>query len=188
MVDELHLTPLTGLAQLRPQFHHLDAQSYLSRLPPRTAQASVASVAAAAPQPAPRMVHLSHHRPSTYGDFQDTGGRTLENDTRELLGRAAEENWIECAHWDEDEDVAYQAYSERLFSGKSKGPEEELLTEWSREVYLNEISRGRGAETGPKTMEKKRPLPQVRGKTKGKGKARVDRRTNTDADGDVEML
>ena len=183
---------MTGLVQLRSQFHHLDAQSYMNRLAPvrqsvaaNSANASSGTATSIQPQPAPKMVHLSHHRPSALMDFDS--GRTLENDTKELLGRAAGEKWVECRYWDEDEELSYESYNERLFlgGGEKQGDVaelkrgEELLAEWSKGGYLNKISRGRAPSLPASTVFKQR---RPTAKAKGKGRASQDSRVEISAD------
>lgn len=121
---------------------------------------------------APRPVYFNHTRQSALPDLlaNDGGGdRTLENDTRELLGRAAGERWVQCRYWDEEDPVAYERYQRRLFGGGGGGEKsgEELVASWSKGKYLDTISRGRGARRRESGSPQRR-----KSKAKGQGNER----------------
>lgn len=105
--DQLHITPIDSIAQLRPQFHHLDAVAEQEK-------------AAARPQRDPgaagrvqeaRAVQMTAK--SADGDDMDTAEVT------KFLKAAQEENWKRLMYADEDTAEAWGAY-EKLFAASTK--------------------------------------------------------------------
>lgn len=88
--EELHLTKVTGLVQMRPQFHHLDASSHVESAarrrereaaePPRDTQ--------------PRAVQMSVKQ----NDTDSPTGIT----TKDYLQAAQQEPWTKLRYHDED--------------------------------------------------------------------------------------
>ncbi len=87
VADQLHLTPIHSIAQLRPQFHHLDAvveQEKAASRPPRDPNY----------QPAPRAVQMMVK--SADGEDVDTAEITR------TLKAAQEEDWTRMQYADQD--------------------------------------------------------------------------------------
>ena len=182
LLDELHLTPLTGIAQLRPQFHQLDAKSHLARFghPSSTTSRSKTPASKQSSSPGtpttptiPRMVHQTRIASGpTLRNREDESA--LENDVRELLSAAAKENWVPMKYLDEEDEDSYDAFHSRLFtrdgekSEKLTGaqqrededdqePAPDLVSEWDSCKYLNAISPGLGSDRSRWARKKKSP-------------------------------
>lgn len=135
--NELHLTPLTGLVQLRPQFHHLDATTQVERNlvrrtnhaegPPRTLE--------------PRLVQMSA---KAGGDPESAEGSSVET-TKAYLAAAQEETWIKLGYTDEDEEEAFSLYHDMLFLGEDKeeARRTNLKSSMSGDAWLDAISAPR---------------------------------------------
>ncbi|KAI9751823.1 MAG: hypothetical protein M1815_000902 [Lichina confinis] len=147
--DQLHMTPIDSLAQLRPQFHHLDALVEQER-------------AAARPQRDPgaagrvqeaRAVQMTAK--SADADDMDTA------EVIKTLKAAQEENWKRLMYADEDTTEAWGAY-EKLFTANAKdAPKLQSLVTCAE--YLDSISAcSAPAKTQP---SKKAPAKRAGGKT-----------------------
>jgi len=135
--NELHLTPLTGLVQLRPQFHHLDATTQVERnsvrranhadAPPRTLE--------------PRLVQMSAKAGGDPESAEAASGQT----TKAYLASAQEETWIKLGYTDEDEEEAFTLYHEMLFLGEDKeeARRTQLKASMSGDAWLDAISAPR---------------------------------------------
>lgn len=88
ILAELHLTTLRGVVQMRPQFHHLDAATYLEQSN-RRREANEASRVTEA-----RAVHMNIKAPD--GENVDL------NNTKPFLIFAKEEDWATLKHSDEE--------------------------------------------------------------------------------------
>ena len=113
---ELHLSQISGTVQMRPIFHHLDAEDTRDRLASRDAVAPVDG--APRPEARPRIVHQSYKSGPPGGSGNPKG--ELEEQSANLtkaLRDAAEEKWVRCQYVDEDQDVAFETYASRLFNG-----------------------------------------------------------------------
>jgi DNA-directed RNA polymerase-3 subunit RPC5 len=137
---ELHLTAIDGAVQMRPQFHHLDAQSQAAR--------NKHWRDLDLPRAEPRMIHHQVVKSSTDGDeFNIT-------QTARQLTNAAEESWVTLKFRDEDSEEAYEGYREKLFlSDTSAAPQ--LKASTADEQYLDSISAPR---TDPSGRTKKKPI------------------------------
>lgn len=142
--SELHLTPLTGLVQMRPQFHHLDATTQVERNSVRRAN-HAENAAGAARNLEPRLVQLTA---KAAGDPESAEGAEGGN-TKTYLAAAQEEGWEKLRYTDEDEDEAYALYHDLLFLGQGKDGEKEeerglaLKATMSNDGYLDAISAPR---------------------------------------------
>ncbi|EON61080.1 hypothetical protein W97_00291 [Coniosporium apollinis CBS 100218] len=139
---ELHLTKVTGLVQMRPQFHHLDASSHVESAarrrereaaePPRDTQ--------------PRAVQMSVKQNDTDGPTGIT--------TKDYLQAAQQEPWTKLRYHDEDTDEAYGIYHDKLFIHDTEGASQ-LKSSMTNEEYLDAISAPRHDPSG---RSKKKPL------------------------------
>jgi DNA-directed RNA polymerase-3 subunit RPC5 len=151
---ELHLSRVTGTAQMRPQFHHLDAEDHRNRAnggrdyaptTPAAAQPTTEAPADGAPgssttKPATEKVRAVH---ASYKANPITNPRgELEEQTnamRTALQAAAEEPWTSLEHVDEDAELAYAVFDERMFLSDTKGAVR-LQSEIGNEQFLDRIS------------------------------------------------
>jgi DNA-directed RNA polymerase-3 subunit RPC5 len=116
--SELHLTPLDGMVQMRPQFHHLDAQTQVDRnATRRTRAADEASGREPARVLEPRLVQLTA---KAAGDPESAGETTGEN-TKAYLSAAEQEVWRKLRWTDEDEEEAFEKYHDMLFLTEDTG-------------------------------------------------------------------
>lgn len=166
--NELHLTPLTGLVQLRPQFHHLDATTQVERnsvrranhadAPPRTLE--------------PRLVQMSAKAGGDPESAEAASGET----TKAYLAAAQEETWVKLGYTDEDEEEAFTLYHEMLFLGEDKeeARQTQLRASMSGDAWLDAISAPRlDPGQGKKIL---RPMRRRGGKLAG------------DDDGEIEEV
>jgi DNA-directed RNA polymerase-3 subunit RPC5 len=90
--EELHLTQVTGVAQMRPQFHHIDAQAEINKS--KTLQSQRPKGAGRATEA--RVVQQIARATGANGEeFQFTK-------TAEFLTKASEEPWTRLRYVDED--------------------------------------------------------------------------------------
>ncbi|OCK77711.1 hypothetical protein K432DRAFT_427797 [Lepidopterella palustris CBS 459.81] len=141
--NELHLTRLDGIVQMRPQFHHIDAmaqQEIVARRRERDA--------ADAPKASePRAVQMQ---------VKSADGENVEQDsTKKFLRAAHEEKWTKLRYHDEDSPEAYALYNEKLFVEDTKSAPK-LRSSMNNEEYLDAISAPR-IDPSDK-VGKKRPL------------------------------
>jgi DNA-directed RNA polymerase-3 subunit RPC5 len=151
MLDELHLTRVDGVVQMRPQFHHVDAITHAETAARRTEAAennsSTATSTTAAKQP--QALALAQ----TYKDNRDDENLEALR-AKNLLLIAAEEKWTRLEYFDEDEEASYETYHSRLFHGDTKEAKH-LKSQMKNEEYLDAISAPR---VDPSGRKKKRPL------------------------------
>lgn len=151
--DELHLTRVDGVVQMRPQFHHVDAITHAETAARRTEAAEgngpsgPGAAAAAAKQP--QALALAQ----TYKDNRDVENLEALR-AKNLLLIAAEEKWTRLEYFDEDEEASYETYHDRLFL-KEPGAAPPLKSQMKNEEYLDAISAPR---VDPSGRKKKRPL------------------------------
>ncbi|OCL07692.1 hypothetical protein AOQ84DRAFT_440046 [Glonium stellatum] len=128
--NELHLTKLSGIVQMRPQFHHLDALAHQDNAarrrereaaePPRTTE--------------PRAVQLQ---------IKSADGENVDmTSTKNFLRVAQEEPWTKLRYHDEDSPEAYAAYHEKLFV-QDTAAAPKLHSSMTNEQYLDAISAPR---------------------------------------------
>lgn len=141
---ELHLTPIDGTVQMRPQFHHVDAQSQAAR---NKYWRERDALDAARPEPRV-MQHLQVAKNSADGEeFNIT-------QTAKYLADAAEEPWTKLNYYDENSEEAYAAYHEKLFL-KNTASAPPLKAAMADEQYLDAISAPRADPSG---RTKKKPM------------------------------
>ena len=175
---ELHLSQVKGTVQMRPQYHHLDAEDLLRRggggggggpqQQPFGAGAPFGSVGASEGPEAgpsnqreerPRALHQSY-KPTLLsnpkGELEEQS-----NNMRAALQTAAEEPWTRLNYVDEDDEQAYEAWNERMFvkdtapTGPGGGCPP-LKSTWDGEEYLDALSAtstGRRRKRGGKRKE-----------------------------------
>ena len=160
--DELHFTEITGTVQMRPQFHHIDAQAQITKTtlsrtsgkaPPKPAQPVTTAAAIAA----------QRNKSET-----DSGAATTYEATNRFLEQAADENWKRLWYRDEEEPEAFRLFEETMVLGDVAAAGE-LRSEWSAAQYLDAIKTG-----GPAVVEdeaKKVTKKVVRKKVVKKGDA-----------------
>lgn len=124
--EELHLSRLDSTVQMRPQFHHLDAEDQRTRLAnSRQPQAShettngttgagAASSSTAEAPAQPRVVTQSYITTTSNprGDLEQR-----EHELKNNLQAAHEEPWVPLEFVDEDDEDAYAVWAERMFVG-----------------------------------------------------------------------
>ncbi|KAF2428255.1 hypothetical protein EJ08DRAFT_615264 [Tothia fuscella] len=142
--NELHLTQVAGIAQMRPQFHHIDAQSQIVKS--RLAQHRASKEAPRTGEP--RVVQQIVKTTGANGEeFQFTA-------TSEFMTKASEEKWTKLRYHDEDTDEAYQVYREKLFVKDTAGAPH-LSSTMNNEQFLDAIS---APKFDPSTRTKRKPL------------------------------
>lgn len=141
---ELHLTPIDGTVQMRPQFHHVDAQSQAARNKYWRERDALEGA-----RPEPRMMqHLQVAKSSADGEeFNIT-------QTAKYLADAAEEPWTKLNYHDENSEEAYAAYRDKLFL-KDTATAPPLKAAMGNEQYLDAISAPRADPSG---RTKKKPM------------------------------
>ncbi|KAL3427235.1 DNA-directed RNA polymerase iii complex subunit rpc37 [Phlyctema vagabunda] len=182
--DQLHLTPISHIVQMRPQFHHIDAQSEQEKMGrPRD------STAAARPTEQ-RLVHQTA-KVNVDGEEDTTESMTVR------ITAAQQEQWRGHRYVDEDSAEAWAAFHENMFIGKDldddDAPEGEdvdmeakgssaagkapattlknqvpsLVSRLDNAQYLDTIS-------APNDMVKLSRSKKTKGGKKGKGKGKAD--------------
>lgn len=99
--NQLHLTPVDQIVQMRPQFHHIDAAAELER------QSRRADAGAVAASQGPRAIHMSI---KAHGDDEE------DTDTMaERIRAAQDEKWRKLNYVDEDSHTAWDMFNDDLF-------------------------------------------------------------------------
>lgn len=88
--DELHLTKIEGIVQMRPQFHHLDAKTQVERNKARRDRE------AEVPRPMEQARAVQMINRAADADSFESGT------TKELLQAAQDESWVTLQYYDED--------------------------------------------------------------------------------------
>jgi DNA-directed RNA polymerase-3 subunit RPC5 len=130
-IEELHLTQVTGVCQMRPQFHHIDARAQIVK----AAQAHKERKAAGeGPRTSEaRVVGQSARATGADGEEINISG------TSAFLTNAAEEPWTRLQYFDEDAEESYTSYGEKLFIKDTK-ESPHLQAEMNNEQFLDAIS------------------------------------------------
>ncbi|KAF2083688.1 hypothetical protein K490DRAFT_69574 [Saccharata proteae CBS 121410] len=139
---ELHLTKITGIVQMRPQFHHLDALRDVAN----AARRKEKEANEAPRQGEPRAVQMTIKT--------EYGADSEEAKTKDFLRKAQEEKWTKLRFYDEDTDEAYNTYHEKLFVDDPENAAK-LVSSMNNEEYLDAISAERHDPSGHST---KKPL------------------------------
>ncbi|KAK6828484.1 hypothetical protein PG987_011825 [Apiospora arundinis] len=146
--DNLHLTPATSEIQLRPQLHHLDADTEQKQLAQARERANAglakeAAAAAAANPSAPKAIQMTMKSAS--------GEETTTETMTDRLRHVQMEGWQKLKYVGEEEDAAWELYNKTLHYAPALEAEEE--------------EEGKAADT------KKDGGSKEAGSNKGKGKA-----------------
>lgn len=135
--NELHLTKVSGTAQMRPQHHHLDAEDLRRKAAARSA--------AADPDAAPveRSILPSFKTEGEASSSLNKGGALKpDEELRAGLKAAEEEEWVPVEYVDEGQEEAFEAFYDKMFV---KNPA--TATQWQTKMdgfdYLDNISKAR---------------------------------------------
>lgn len=149
---------------MRPQFHHIDAQSSITKTAVSRASLSKPTGQGSKPADQRPMAVAAAQRGKQSSDAQVS---TMYEATDRFLDAAADENWTRCQYQDEEEPEAFALFEERLVLGDAAGKAKVLRSEWGAARYLDEINRPVVEE------KKKKPQAPVR-KGRAGGVRRVD--------------
>jgi hypothetical protein len=89
LLDQLHLTRLNGLVQLRTQFHHIDASAQLEAVNRRREKEAQEGTKPAEPK-------------AFLPTVKKSGGDTAAEMTQAFMKSAHQETWHKLAYFDED--------------------------------------------------------------------------------------
>ncbi|KIW01820.1 hypothetical protein, variant [Verruconis gallopava] len=131
--NELHLTEITGIVQMRPQFHHIDAQAQLAK----TTLSRNASKSLAKPQQPVSATALAAQRIKAESDTQVS---TTYEATEKFLDAASDENWVKLGYRDEEDVASFELFDETMILKDVNGANE-LKAEWNATQYLDAINR-----------------------------------------------
>ncbi len=126
--DQLHLTPVDHVVQMRPQFHHIDAQTEIDRA---KSQRDPVNVRVAEP----RAIHMTV-KPTAEGEEETT------DTMAERIRSVQEEPWRKLKYVDEDSAEAWEAYKEHLFI-EDTDDVPKLVSSMTALEYLDSISAPR---------------------------------------------
>ncbi|RDL30759.1 Uncharacterized protein BP5553_10104 [Venustampulla echinocandica] len=166
--NQLHLTPVDHIVQMRPQFHHIDALAEQHKAAaPRDTPARAQE---------PRAIHMTVK--SSIDGEEDSTDTMIER-----IAATQAEVWKGHRYIDEDTNEAWEAFEESLFVGGERelDPNEllsdkvpELVTSLDDREYLDAVSAPR-EEGDP---------PRLKKSTKGKDKKGKGKAVGGEADGD----
>lgn len=140
--DQLHLTSLTGLVQLRTQFHHLDASAQLEAVQRRREKESQEGAKAAEPK-------------AFLPTVKKTGGDTAAELTQAFMKSTNQETWNRLRFSDENSDAAFDSYGERLFlPDPSEAPQ--LHSSLTNNQFLDTMSAPSSGKGSKKKAHAKR--------------------------------
>ncbi|EMC91727.1 hypothetical protein BAUCODRAFT_152115 [Baudoinia panamericana UAMH 10762] len=149
--DQLHLTKVDGTVQMRPQFHHLDAEDQRARL--------AALRAADLPAPTGEARALLQRERKV---FDEVGKDRLEDRTKRLLLAAEAEVWSRLDYVDEDDQAAYDKFHERMFVSDVDGASR-LESAMNQAQYTDAMSAPR--KDGPGVRRRKKVAKTKKGET-----------------------
>ncbi|KXL46160.1 MAG: hypothetical protein FE78DRAFT_120904, partial [Acidomyces sp. 'richmondensis'] len=137
--EELHLTRVDGTVQMRPQFHHVDAEEQRNRLAASRAAAALEATGADGVRPGgdPRAILMKHK-----SGREESARERLEDRTRAQLHAAEAQPWVQLDYVDEDMDEAYTRFRERMFMRDTQACAR-LESGMQGEDYLDAVSRPR---------------------------------------------
>ncbi len=158
--SELHLSQVTGTAQMRPVFHHVDAEGARERAlkggvyaHPGAAGDDAGAAETKAPPEKSRVVHQTYKS----GGLANPRGELEEQVSamKAALQLASEEGWTGLEFVDEDEEAAYRVWGERMFVRDVEGAVR-LRSRMVGEEYLDAVSGKRsGSPTGVRKRRRK---------------------------------
>ncbi|KAK8128585.1 Sin-like protein conserved region-domain-containing protein [Apiospora sp. TS-2023a] len=104
--DNLHLTPATSEIQLRPQLHHLDADTEQKQLQQARERAGAKEAAAPATAQAPKAIQMT---------IKNTSGEETSTETMtDRLRNVQMEGWQKLKYVGEEDDAAWELYNKTL--------------------------------------------------------------------------
>lgn len=126
--DQLHLTRIDGTVQMRPNFHHLDAEEERARIAASRASAE------SGPEPVAQAVRQRM--------VKEEDIHTPEYRLKQVLNAAKDEQWINMEYVDDEHPEAYNAFEEKL---KVTDPDNAPLLKsgMDNDAYLDAISAPR---------------------------------------------
>lgn len=129
--NQLHLSKVHGTVQMRPTFHHLDAEEERARLAVSRAQAE-------ADGPAPEPVARGIQRQVKEKEQKETTAVKLTN----FLDQARQEPWLKMEYVDEDMQLSYDEFNTKL---KVQDPDNlpHLKSQMDNDAFLDAISTPR---------------------------------------------
>ncbi|KAF2708766.1 hypothetical protein K504DRAFT_482274 [Pleomassaria siparia CBS 279.74] len=137
--DQLHLTKLNGLVQMRTEFHYLDATAQLDAVNRRREKESQEGAKPTEPK-------------AFLPTVKKSGGDTAAELTQSFFKSANQEKWAKLQYSDEDSQLAYDAYSEHLFlADPSAAPK--LHSTMNNSQYLDNISAPSKKRRAPRRRE-----------------------------------
>ena len=132
--DELHLTRVEGTAQMRPQFHHVDAETQRDNL------LKARSSGLGGPADGPPDVRAINQRVRDAPSSNPKGElEAREAEMEKALQDAREEEWVGLRYVDEDDEEAYEEWEGRMFVGDA-AKAERLRSAVDDEGFLDLIS------------------------------------------------
>lgn len=139
--DQLHLTRLNGLVQLRTQFHHIDASAQLEAVARRREKESQEGAKPAEPK-------------AFLPTVKKTGGDTTAEMTQAFMKQTNQEQWQKLNYYDEDSEIAFDSYGERFFfPDVATAPM--LHSRLSKDEFLDAISAPSSSKGMKKTATNK---------------------------------
>ncbi|KAF1810514.1 hypothetical protein P152DRAFT_100857 [Eremomyces bilateralis CBS 781.70] len=126
---ELHLTPVSGIIQMRPQFHHLDAKQRMENLHRRREREA----------DEPRQQQQPRAVQQVMKSTDEDNDPFNSANSKALLQRAQEEDWQDLILHDEESEETANAYQESTVI-ESSSKSEALHASMTREQYLEAIS------------------------------------------------
>jgi DNA-directed RNA polymerase III subunit RPC5 len=158
--DELHLSRMAGTVQMRPLFHHLDAEDQRTRIMNSTggvfgAGADGTADGSARPTEKAKLVHQSYKQAPT--GMANPRGELEEQSTamRLALQTAAEEQWVPLEYVDEDDDGAFSTWKQRMFVQETENALQ-LKSSMDGEAYLDAVSGRPGSPSQPRKGKARR--------------------------------
>lgn len=145
--DHLFLTKVDATAQLRPNFHHLDAEEERARIAISRAQAE-----AAGPQ------QQGPGRAVKPKDESDVDKTTVEWKLMNGLKKAREETWIKMEYVDDEDQMAYDAFEKNL-KVKNTAEAPVLKTELDHDAFLDAV--GPQKHGSPTRRRKRQPKKEA---------------------------
>ncbi|KAH7398341.1 DNA-directed RNA polymerase III subunit Rpc5 [Pyrenochaeta sp. MPI-SDFR-AT-0127] len=140
--DQLHLTRLNGLVQLRTQFHHIDASAQLEAVNRRREKESQEGAKPAEPK-------------AFLPTVKKTGGDTAAEMTQAFMKSTNQETWNKLQYFDENADAAFDTYTDRLFLPETSAAPK-LHSNLNNNQFLDAISAPSSNKGGKKKTTSRR--------------------------------
>ncbi|OAL54391.1 hypothetical protein IQ07DRAFT_530563 [Pyrenochaeta sp. DS3sAY3a] len=132
--NELHLSKIDAIVQLRTQFHHIDATSQLDAAARRREKESQEGTKPAEPK-------------AFLPTVKNTGGDTPAETTAAFMKAAHQEPWTRLQYHDENSDPAFDQFQDRLFL-KNTAEAPKLRSTLNNAQFLDAISAKPGRRGG----------------------------------------